>query len=113
VQYWHRQVYRIVIEDDVGSKAVQVDGIVMADTPDIGLHMGSTHYVDVTHIPTGRRIGSFATLGAGMEFVHRIAYLRDWGKRDLVITEEEAKHIRELWAAVSATEQKPFVLMPL
>lgn len=43
-----------------------------------GLHVGITHFVDVTHLGTGLKLGAFRSLGAAMEFVEQIKPLHNW-----------------------------------
>lgn len=77
VQAWERQTYSLALSDGPEAR-VSVDGIAMKEVPWIGLHVGSTASIDVTHIPSGKRIGGFASLGSALEFAARIAYLLDW-----------------------------------
>jgi hypothetical protein len=111
-QQWTRKAYTIVMDHlatlnngGESSGQVQVDGIVLNENHELGLHIGITHQVDVTHIPSGKRIGGFDTLGAAMEFAHRIAYLRNWSNAD--ITEDESKAIRATYATLTASAVRP------
>jgi hypothetical protein len=108
-QHWQRQAFAIAMDHDDADvpPTVLVDGIVMSDQPDLGLHVGVTHFIDVTHIPTGKRIGGFVTLGGAMEFTHRIAYLRDWHHKDTPLTAAELTAIELIKANVLASEHRP------
>jgi hypothetical protein len=109
---WTRMTYRIAMDHLAQlsngpeySGLVEVDGIVHNDEHEIGLHIGTTNQVDVTHLPTGKRIGGFDTLGAAMEFVHRVAYLRDWKHGNLTTAEHTA--ITQVHATIAATAHRP------
>jgi hypothetical protein len=111
-QQWMRMAYEInmvhlttLSGNGETSGKVRVDGIVLNENRELGLHIGLTQQVDVTHIPSGKRIGGFDTLGAAMEFAHRIAYLRDW--KDDQITEPETKAISDLHATLTASAVRP------
>jgi len=102
IQYWERRAFVLTLDTGL----VTVDGIAIAGEH-IGIHIGVTHWVDVTHIPTGRKLAAFQTLGAAMELAHRIVYLRDWSSATLQLSSEEVKRITDLIVAVKATEHMP------
>lgn len=110
-QQWTRRKFNIAMDhlttlgNGEVSGLVEVDGIVLNDNHELGLHVGLTHMVDVTHLPSGKRIGGFDTLGAAMEFAHRIAYLRDWKDGD--VTEPEAKAITDIYTTIAASATRP------
>jgi hypothetical protein len=116
-QQWTRKTYLIIMGEmlTLGNQRpqdgwVQVDGIVLSDSPELGLHVGVTQQIDVTHIPTGKRIGGFDTLGAAMEFAHRVAYLRDWSTD--AVTPEECTAITNLHTTLAATAVRPRRVYP-
>jgi hypothetical protein len=97
-----RQQFNILMGEPEG--LVVVDGIVAAE---LGLHIGVTYQVDVTHVPSGKRIGGFDTLGAALEFVERVAYIRDWSTVPLTVTQEEEKAVWDAYKAVLTTMERP------
>jgi hypothetical protein len=105
VKAWVRRPYQIKMHDPSG--VIEVDGIVCADAPSLGVHLGISHDVDVTHIPTGARIAHFETLGGALEFVARIASLRDWATLRGELPEAEVKAVREVLAYVASIERRP------
>jgi hypothetical protein len=110
-QQWTRMAYNIAMDslttlgNGDASGWVRVDGIVLNDNHELGLHIGVTHQVDVTHVPSGKRIGSFDTLGAAMEFAHRIVYLRDWSTD--AVTPDEGKAITDIYTTLTASAVRP------
>lgn len=108
VHQWRRARFDIMMADPVGR--VRVDGVVLDELPDLGMHIGVTHFVDVTHVPSGLRIAGFSTLGGAMEFVHRIAYLRAWHEETFILSPEEAKSIQDTAELLFASEILPFRL---
>jgi hypothetical protein len=77
VHAWQRRQFEIAVDNPHGR--VSVDGICLASVP-IGLHFRDMYGIDVTHLPSGKRLGKLTSLGAAMEFVHRVAFLCDWYK---------------------------------
>lgn len=108
VQSWKRTMFQITMDFPDGSHGkVEVDGITMSEQPDIGLHVGQTHFIDATHIPTGKRIGQFQTLGAAVEFVHRIAHILPWSDPAHEFTAPEIAAITNTYLTTRASEQRP------
>lgn len=101
VQSWKRHSFAIAMEDG----KVRVDGITIGERQEIGLHFGVTAKIDATHIPSGKKIGSFDTLGAAVEFAHRVVNLRDWANDR--ITGAEYSAILEVYTTVRNTERRP------
>jgi len=88
VRAWQRMGYAIVVDDYRGVVSkIEVDGIVMGGVP-LGLHFRDLYGIDVTHIPSGKRIAKLPTLGGAMEFVHQVALLCDWSTEAPTIPEE-------------------------
>jgi hypothetical protein len=85
---------------------VQVDGLVFGTA--IGVHIGVTHHVDVTHLSSGLRIASFDTLGAAVEFAVRALHIVEWGKQPFCITSVEQAAIEEIrqYAVTSAVRPR-------
>lgn len=123
-EHWRRATFRVAMNDVavLGNGTphdgfVEVDGIVMSPLhdvqgeghaePELGLHVGLTHMVDCTHLASGKRIGSFETLGAAMEFVNRLAYVANWRNPAERITAGEAKALSDLYANVTASACRP------
>jgi hypothetical protein len=108
VHEWRRGSYRIR-KSDRDLMPAEVDGIVLQADGEIclGMHVGMTHDVDVTHIPSGKRVGHFRTLGAAMEFVHRIAYLTDWTLPDPVLKDHTIVAITEIHRTLLLSERTP------
>lgn len=78
VRAWQRKSFEIVLDDYRGQVLrVGVDGIVMGGVP-LGLHFRDLYGIDVTHIPSGKRLAKLPTLGGAMDFVHQVAALCDW-----------------------------------
>lgn len=101
---WERSQFLIVME---GGSYVRVDGMVLSGTPHLGVHIGTTHYVDVTHIPSGRCVARLLTLGAAIEYVHRVAPLRDWHGPTVELTPEIEQLLRDTLAYIRTTETPP------
>lgn len=108
VHEWRRATYKIR-KSDRDLMPAEVDGIVLnADGETcLGIHVGVTHTVDVTHLPSGKRVGHFYTLGAAMEFVHRIAYLTDWTFDDPVLKDHTVIAIGEIHRTLLLSERRP------
>jgi hypothetical protein len=82
---WSRKEFEIKVTDFRGEPGTaMLDGIALGDVP-LGMHFRDYHAIDVSHLVSGRRIGSFKTLGAAMEFVHAVAYETDWRHESPVI----------------------------
>lgn len=54
-----------------------VDGIKHPTAP-LGIHFNGRQTCDVTHLPSGRRIRGFPSLGAAISFTERVATIADW-----------------------------------
>lgn len=106
---WRRCAFRLDMGKD---HPAEVDGIVL-DTPTvtpcpvIGIHFGTTHSVDVTHVPSGLRIAGFTSLGAAMEFAVRVAYLVDWTVAEPMISDGAATAIENVRRILEATSFRP------
>lgn len=77
---WMARRFRIALEKGW----CEVDGMCW-NPHNLGIHIWSNNSVavDVTHIPTGKRLASFASLGAAMNFVESIDDLFDWNQPTL------------------------------
>lgn len=71
---WTRQSFLILtrLHRDQSLAHVSVDGMVRGM---VGIHVRETSAIDVTHLPTGRRIATFTNLGACFEFASRASDL--------------------------------------
>lgn len=78
---WLRTTF--VIRTTLGT-SMEVDGIQYIPAP-IGLHLRD-RYVEITHIPSGFRIGTADTLGAAMAIVQGIATMTNWREPSPKIT---------------------------
>src|SRR3954471_14123149 len=103
VHAWQRRQFEIVVDNPHGF--VSVDGICLASVP-IGLHFRDMYGIDVTHMPSGKRIGKLTSLGGAMEFVHRIAFVCDWHQ----IEPEVPSIVTEILRDVEAGALRPKML---
>lgn len=103
---WERARYRLSMADAT-ARPLEVDGITMVEAPWIGLHIGPAASVDVTHVPSGKRIGGFASLGSALEFAARIAYLLEWKVIEPVISADHARALEEARRDVDASAFAP------
>jgi hypothetical protein len=103
---WHRAKYDIVIVVATRTAPLarrqEVDGIRLHDVP-IGIHASDRCALDVTHIPSGKRIAAFTSLGVAMEFVERVAYLTNlWHEEHPQIDAEVQDVVTRIAAEVIA-----------
>ncbi len=103
--HWTRTHYKLTMVRPSGR--VKVDGITLKACPFLGLHLGQTGLIDVTHLPSGRRIADFRTLGAAMEYVTKIAPLTDWSTEIPDITPEVEKTLLGYAFEMYKTETRP------
>lgn len=89
---WHRADFGITMDDKTHA---QVDGIVHYEGH-LGIHTGTTHNVDVTHVPSGLRVVGMPTLGAAMEFVIRAYYVLDWSAVSVAPTKEQQAALTDI-----------------
>jgi hypothetical protein len=106
---WKRAKFRIRLTNPEGW--AEVDGVTSAACPHLGLHLSQSGLgvIDVTHIPTGRRIADFRTLGAAMEYVTEIIPLATW-INIAPVTPEIEKTLRALAAKAYTSEFRPRVV---
>jgi hypothetical protein len=100
---WRRSPYVIAMND---GQMAKVDGMVLGDGQ-IGIHVGVTHFVDVTHTVSGFKLAGFQTLGAAVEYAERIAHFRDWMIMPVVLTPEEKAALMALRDTIALTEHFP------
>lgn len=72
---WTRARFEIRMQEP--DSWVEVDGM-RWNPHNLGVHVWTTGAADVTHIPSGKRLGSFSSLGAAMDFAQVIDDLYDW-----------------------------------
>jgi hypothetical protein len=85
---WNRRTFRIHSANarDGALELVPVDGIVLGKAPWFGIHIRGHEHADVTHVPTGRRIASFSTLGAALEYAETIVPWTNWRSENVEIS---------------------------
>lgn len=71
---WEPHRYRIAMQPNGWC---EVDGM-RWQPHNLGVHIWTNGTVDVTHIPSGKRLASFPSLGAAMGFAESIDDLYDW-----------------------------------
>lgn len=91
---------------DTGRTA-QVDGLILGD---LGIHIGLTHFADVTHLPTGRRVSGFRTLGGALEFAQRVQCMVAWGRTPFELSPAEHVAITEVARYIFSTEANPVLV---
>lgn len=99
---WIPARFNITLRDPDGT--CEVDG--MKHVPALlGIHITVSGTADVTHIPTGKRLGSFGSLGAAVEFVEVVKDLYAWHEPTLNVPLTTERLIQ---AAISAHQQRAF-----
>lgn len=97
---WTRRFYQIKVDNPNGT--VEVDGMVFGSAP-LGLHFRDMYGIDVTHVPSGKRIAKLTSLGAALEFVHRIARLTDWTQMEPTLP----ARLQEILHTVTESARRP------
>jgi hypothetical protein len=104
IHAWVRKSYEIVVDQPEGK--VLVDGIALGTVP-LGLHFRNTDYIDVTHIPSGKRVWHFTSLGAALDFTQRVAHMVLWGREHPVVPEQIFQLAREIEASAHRPRMLP------
>lgn len=102
---WSRLEYLITMNEPSG--CARVDGICFNGTSSLGLHTDHNGRVVVTHIPSGKQLCAFRTLGAATEFVERIYPLTDWTDVAPVLEESTRIEILKLGHDLFVKEKLP------
>jgi hypothetical protein len=104
VTQWRRAPFVIAMKNGI---MVKVDGMILGDGH-IGVHIGVTHFVDVTHILSGLQLARFKTLGAAVEYAERIGHFRDWTLMPVAFSPEETTALIYLRDALIMSEHLPY-----
>lgn len=104
---WSPRNYRVLMADPEGY--AKVCGIALGD---LACHIGLTHFVDVTHLATGRKLASMRTLGGAVAFVEDLYYNCPWATDKFAeaeprLTLAQAGVVRDLIAKHREAEQLP------
>lgn len=107
IDRWTPLNFRVLMADPEGYAKVQ--GIALGS---LGLHIGLTHWVDVTHLLSGRKLAGFRTLGGAASFVEELYYsliftTEAFQKVEPQLSITEAGRIRDLIAKHRELEELP------
>jgi hypothetical protein len=104
---WHRAPYYIATQQSaLGQERCQVDGIQIVGGH-IGIHLRSPDWMDVTHIPSGRRLSYFKSVGAALSFAEQVHTMHDWSSPLIDVPDELVQKILGMARMLSDTAYLP------
>lgn len=104
---WTAHKFRVLMADPEGF--AKVYGLALGS---LALHIGLTHWVDVSHLPSGRKLATFRTLGGAVAFVEDCHYKLPWSVETWQLAEpqlslSQAAQVRDLIAKHRESEELP------
>lgn len=94
---WTAHNFRVLMADPEGF--AKVYGMALGS---LGLHLGLTHFVDITHLPSGRKIAGFRTLGGAVAFVEELYYKFPWAT-------ERFQEANPRWSMAQASDVRDLI----